>query len=1127
MDDMRIAFGYFDCLLDDEGRLSPTSCLASEERSPELAGVLQTIRGGLAVVEDDGTSDTVYGKFLERYQESSFQTLRNVLDHAYRANCDLAVLPGLTLSAAAIDIINRFSVAMTIVVVSPPDPAILKTVSDSLAEPHREFAAGRGHVVWIEGPLQRTAVRMERGFRPVQLPGEAQADISCRVDPGRGVSATLRLRLSSNNTFQVRFAGIGPSGGTLSMAAGSGQLVLARTYADKVQRIITLSIPDDAGLRTPDVHESLLVPESLDSALTSSAREIASDTTNQKTGRRLTAISENPVATELTRSLAAKLSLLENCAGDALGPVVVFLPHASYSAEESLYIALRDLRRDAEQRDVSDAGWLDAVGVRMRQLAPAVFPFLLDARDRPKAADDNYEWAFYGSLGAFDPAKAEASLQRQLDTLRVLADIGDTSIQVVYRLVTQVDRVTELPNTKFEIIVRYESLGDPNGDAERARRRTARSIGTLLHSVVGEAYSINYAEERPVLSYGPSPESTQRFRFTLIPDGHIAHWPDWGLLVSLAHEMGRDSSLEFVLRASASTSTSVADSLLDTVLRMDARDSQRFLDLGVSLEIMDGENDAFVALIQSQFSLHPSPVAQAATVTPVQAIRRFHPPFGELPARPGVKGPRLRLLVEPTTFPTSGLELGSVEVRLAKSDRSEVARIGSQDRLKHLYVVGKTGSGKTNLLKRLAEQDAATPGQGMTIIDPHGELVDHVLSAVPRSRVDQIVLLDFGRRDFMPVLNPFHRGMANVERDRTIQTLLRLMRERVYHEYTGPRFEEMVRMCLTTVMHPRYDGVPSLTRVPRLLIDRDYREAIVMSINDGHVTSQWAFHDSQSADRDYASTLDWAVSKFTDLVEDETLRMTLGGAERTVDYNYILESDGILLVKLPEAVIGPDAAEFLGALIVAQLRLAAFRLGPSRAVLGKPHFVYLDEFQKFTSTDIARVVTEARKFNLGFILAHQNLEQLREFSRYSGRPDDSLFAAVMGNVANTIVFRTGVLDSEILSRHLGLRDTSLGTLDRFAAAAHVSVAGSEVGPFTLSPPLVTTVHNPRNIRDVEHRMTRPEGVWRPCADLERRVSELDGVESVRETSPPGQPGGNVSFADEWLAMHADDDGSEG
>jgi hypothetical protein len=256
------------------------------------------------------------------------------------------------------------------------------------------------------------------------------------------------------------------------------------------------------------------------------------------------------------------------------------------------------------------------------------------------------------------------------------------------------------------------------------------------------------------------------------------------------------------------------------------------------------------------------------------------------------------------------------------------------------------------------------------------------------------------------------------------------------------------------------------------------------------------------------------------LLEDETLKLTLAGDERTVDFERIITDGKILLVKLPEGSIGPDAAEFLGGLIVAQLRLAAFRQGSEfLAARGRKHFVYLDEFQRFTTTDIARVVAEARKFGLGFVLANQNLEQLREFSRYAGHSDDSLLAAILGNVGSTIVFKTGTLDSSRMEQHLGLKAGSLARLDRFEAVASVLVDGRDVGPFTLSPKLVSSYANPRNMQRVVELMHKPGGVWRPMADLMVRTAQITvgGSESPRSNAPRiAEDKTDGSFLDSWL-----------
>jgi hypothetical protein len=162
--------------------------------------------------------------------------------------------------------------------------------------------------------------------------------------------------------------------------------------------------------------------------------------------------------------------------------------------------------------------------------------------------------------------------------------------------------------------------------------------------------------------------------------------------------------------------------------------------------------------------------------------------------------------------------------------------------------------------------------------------------------------------------------------------------------------------------------------------------------------------------------------------------------------------------------------------------------------------------------DIGTVVAEARKFGLGFLLAHQNLEQLREFSAYSGRQNQSLFAAVMGNVANSVVFRPGVVDAELLGSHVGVKSSSLLKVGRYEALARLTLDGREVGPFTLRPPLARTPANPRNVARLEELIRKPGGPWRTLDDAEAAIKgtlaadKADAHNRVQESN----------FLDDWL-----------
>lgn len=213
----------------------------------------------------------------------------------------------------------------------------------------------------------------------------------------------------------------------------------------------------------------------------------------------------------------------------------------------------------------------------------------------------------------------------------------------------------------------------------------------------------------------------------------------------------------------------------------------------------------------------------------------------------------------------------------------------------------------------------------------------------------------------------------------------------MFHENTGPRFEEYVRLAPRTLLDPGYPEPASIVELPRLLTNKDYRRVVIKLLTDTELQERWKFENELQNSRDWAETVHYVTSKFDELVRDNTLRAVLGESPSTVDIEDVVNRNLILLVRIPQAVIGKESADFMGSLILMQMQAAIIRRRDNGNFDGSSlHFVYVDEFQNFANTNFHTVVAEARKFNIGFTIAHQNLEQLREFRTYTGSTEQRL-----------------------------------------------------------------------------------------------------------------------------------------
>jgi len=722
------------------------------------------------------------------------------------------------------------------------------------------------------------------------------------------------------------------------------------------------------------------------------------------------------------------------------------------------------------------------------------------------------QYVLVARLGPYDEDQAIESLSRQFAVLRVLADMQDPTLALRYRIRT----VTVGPGSTQ---ARFEVFCTTSGKSQSELEALREGLGQIVHVAFAGAYGISYTT------------SEEGLRETLTEDHVTTRWraelrfrratglqrqvlggvPDWALVIDLIRSLKQPALIEMECSAappsdeykpepmltegellgrmglaleSVTESHRASAQMFVSLLRREWNDRRR-LRLGIRLSSTEPLPGSITDLIAIEIAgAHPyeihdlaanaSPEGQPEAISSevysiIDALRIFHPPYGKIYRTAQGERKSLRITTEEVSFPP-GMSLGRAFTRQMRADEDIEVRLSEEDRLRHLYVIGRTGAGKTNLLKHMAAQDVKVPGRGVTIIDPHGDLADHVLREVPESRSNEVVLADLSRTDALPVLNPlsFLGNKDQVERtvrDRTIQELISLLRSRVFHQFTGPRFEEVVRTAFETMLDPGYPVPASFVEIPSLLMDRELQKDLQFILTDTNLKTRWKFQDELARDPEYGGMIHWVTSKFTDIARDATLRCVLGGAPSTIDMGKVVDEGKILVVRIPEAVIGRQAADLIGSLMLLELRMAMIRRREFGAIQHW-HFVYVDEFQNFANTDFHTIVAEARKFNIGFTLANQNLEQLRDFRTFTGVHEERLVTAILGNVGNLIAFSVGGIDAQALSVHFGLDADKIMQIGRYEALARILVNGFDTRAFSLRTPEAVRIESPRVVDEI-------------------------------------------------------------
>lgn len=488
--------------------------------------------------------------------------------------------------------------------------------------------------------------------------------------------------------------------------------------------------------------------------------------------------------------------------------------------------------------------------------------------------------------------------------------------------------------------------------------------------------------------------------------------------------------------------------------------------------------------------LFPRDMSDAVVDDPEIIIRVLHPPYGHIEGR-GLEGRGETSI--PIKFPVPKIpdatNLGRAVRQRSIADKEVEIGLSPADRRKHIYMIGKTGSGKTNFLKNLVRQDIAR-GHGVAIIDPHGPLVDYALAHCS-SRESDVVLLDFSDEEYVPAFNPLLIDDETRSHSIITEEILDVLVRKTFNQFAGPVFEDTVSMVVATILSPELRRLvePSLPVALETLRDPNARRWLAGNLTSSHeLAGEWEVFGAMSG-TNIAESKRWVLAKFAEFAREGYLYRATGAGRSPLSFQEIFDEGKILLVKIPETSVGPRAAGILGSLIFSRLHHAA-RQG-SR-VEGDPFMVYLDEFQKFVDVEVEEMIAEARKFGLALTLAHQNTRQLDAFSTHEGTANARLREAIFSNAGTVVCLKASGSDVPLIAAELGVTERAVRRLSQFDALVRPVIDGSERYPF-----VVMTDHADQHSGDpsvaerVADRM-RATGITLSADDL------FAGVESARQ-----------------------------
>jgi len=389
----------------------------------------------------------------------------------------------------------------------------------------------------------------------------------------------------------------------------------------------------------------------------------------------------------------------------------------------------------------------------------------------------------------------------------------------------------------------------------------------------------------------------------------------------------------------------------------------------------------------------------------------------------------------PLDLPTAGLYLG-----LASSRGAEMpVYLQKDDRRRHTYIIGQTGTGKSELLKFMAYQDILA-GEGVCFIDPHGDAVEDLLQMIPEERVADVVYFDPGDPERPPALNILE---AETEEGKhlAVNSFISLLYKLYDPNHTGvmgPRLERAVRNVMLTAMSEKGN---TLIEVFRLLTDPDFAAGKVPTITDPIVKKYWTDELAQTSDFHKSETLGYFVSKFDRFVTEKLMRNIIGQGQSSFNFREVMDRKKILLVNLSKGKIGEENSNFLGLILVPRILTAAMSRADTPEEQRPDFNLYVDEFQNFATPDFVQILSEARKYRLDLIVANQFIGQLAE----------EIKKAVFGNVGTKVLFRVGAEDAEFLEKEIEPDFSKSDLLNAAIGQAYVRllINGVPSIPFTM------------------------------------------------------------------------------
>ena len=497
-------------------------------------------------------------------------------------------------------------------------------------------------------------------------------------------------------------------------------------------------------------------------------------------------------------------------------------------------------------------------------------------------------------------------------------------------------------------------------------------------------------------------------------------------------EKGSKPALEVQVRCVARASSKIeaksqVQTMLSSMQQYLSPESNGFKPAGL------GERELLVSYITRSFSKRqPTLILNIEELTSLLHFPNLHLDT------PNVHWLGARKLAPPNNLPTSGVALGFSQFR--GSDLPVYMEY--PDRMRHLYMIGKTGVGKTVMFQNMILQDIRN-GHGVCYMDPNGDAVEWILKHIPKERAEDVILFDPSDTTRPIALNLLEFDPRYPEQKTMVINEMLSIFDKLYdlRATGGPIFEQYMRNAMLLLMEDPESG-STLMEIPKVLSDENFRKMKLSKCRNQVVSDFWTKEaEKAGGDAALANIVPYITSKLTQFTSNDIMRPLIGQQVSAFNFREIMDSGKILLVTLPKGLLGEMNAQLLGMIISGKIQISAFSRQNVPEKERRPFFLYVDEFQNFTSKTFSTILSEARKYALSLNITNQFIKQL----------DDETRDAIMGNVGTFIAWRVGAIDAEFLQKELDpVQMEDLVNTEKYNFYIRMLIEGAPSIPFNVT-----------------------------------------------------------------------------